>query len=274
MTARRGLFVALACLVALCATAGLSQAARFTVAGATDTVAVALGQTFTVDVVVREASPSFNAFDLDARFDPARLTNNPMSPLSAQRGALMTTACVTGSPFHLFTSAPDSVVCTMVILCNGVSVTGPGTIYRLRFTAGNTDAYTAITFGAGTAFYMGGPVVDTLVRRAIVVRIGTPPVLDADLEPARVPRLDPLAPNPARSPGSLMVSFRLPRAESARLALYDAQGRNVASASREVVDASIQRVLLALPGLAPGRYQLVLRTSSGAVASRPWVILR
>lgn len=273
MTARRGLFVALACLGGLLASSGPSGAARFSVGGATDTVAVALGQTFTVDVVVREASPSFNAFDLDARFDPALLTNTPMSPLSAQRGSLMTSACLTGSPFHLFSSSPDSVVCTMVILCNGVSVTGPGTLYRLQFTAGNTAAYTAITFGAGTAFYMGGPVVDTLVRRPIVVRIGTP-VLDAGAESPRRPRLDPLVPNPARSPGALMVSFRLPQAGDANLALYDAQGRRVASATREVVNTSPQRVLLALPGLAPGRYQLVLRASSGAVVSRPWVILR
>ena len=36
---------------------------------------------------------------------------------------------------HQFTANPDSLVCTRVIPCSDVSVTGPGSIYRVRFTA-------------------------------------------------------------------------------------------------------------------------------------------
>jgi hypothetical protein len=262
-----------AVLLALALLASPAQAVQFVLAGAADTVAVAPGQTFTVDLVLRTASPAFNAFDLDLHFEPGRLTNVPMSPLNSQRGALMTSACFTNSPFHLFTPAPDSVVCTMVILCNGVTVSGPGTLYRLRFTAGTTETWATLTFGPGTTFYNGGPQVDTLVTRPIVVKIGTPPpVLDAG--GPRTPRgsaLDPIAPNPGRGPRLLMAAFQLARADDARLDLLDAQGRRIAGLPRERYRAGAHRAELALPRLTPGRYTLVLRTGEGDTVTRPWV---
>jgi hypothetical protein len=113
----------LAALVAVVAI--VTPAHAFTVAGATDTVFVASGGTFTIDFVVSDPDLPFNAFDLSVHFDPARLTNSPMSPLSLQRGALMVNACTLNQPFHIFTPGPDSVVGTLVILCDGVSVTAP-----------------------------------------------------------------------------------------------------------------------------------------------------
>lgn len=258
----------------LCATP--AHATRFLLAGGADTVAVAPGQTFTVDLVLRTASPAFNAFDVNVHFDPARLTNVPMSPLNAQRGALMTSACFSNSPFHLFTPSTDSLVCTMVILCNGVTVSGPGTLYRVRFTAGTSEVWTALTFGPGSTFYNGGPQVDTLVTRPIVIKIGTPPpVLDAG--GPRTPRgnvLDPVAPNPGRGTRVLMASFALAHADDARVDLLDTQGRRVAGLPRERFEAGAHRSALALPRLAPGRYTLVLRTGAGDVITRPWVVLR
>ena len=253
-----------------------ARAAQLTVAGASDTVAVAPGDTFTLDLVVRGASPPFNGFDLDVRFDPTRLTSTPMSPLTLQRGTLMTSACTSNSPFHMFTNTPDSLVCTLVILCNGVSVTGPGVVYRARFTAAATNAWTTVTFGAGTGFYIGGPAVDSVVRRPIVVKIGNPVVLDAGGAPSRPrePELDPAAPNPGHAPRSLGVSFRLPRSDTVELALLDAQGRRVASSPRAPCPAGAQRAELDLPRLAPGRYTLLLRTGSGELRTRPWVVLR
>lgn len=253
-----------------------ARAAQFTVAGAADTVAVSPGQTFTLDLVVRVAGPAFNAFDLDVLFDPTRLTNSPMSPLSAQRGPLMTSACTSSQPFHIFSATPDSLVCTMVILCNGVTVTGPGTIYRVQFTAFNGNAWTTVTFGAGTTFYNGGPRVDTLVTRPIVVKIGNPPVLDAGGPRSRPmsPELDPVSPNPGRRPGALAVSFRLPRADDAQVTLLDPQGRVVAASPRARHEAGARQVALPLPPLRPGRYTLVLRTGGGEVRTRPWVVLR
>src|SRR5215831_2477443 len=153
------------------AVAGVAPALAFTVAGATDTVAVASGGTFTVDFVVRDPDLPFNAFDLSVHFDPAKLTSFPMSPTSLQRGDLMVNACTLNAPFHVFTPGPDSVVATLVILCDGVAVTGPGTIYSLKFNAASTTAFTALTLGAGTSLYAGGPRVGGVVKRDVVVKI-------------------------------------------------------------------------------------------------------
>src|SRR5262245_22924723 len=107
-----------ACLLAglLVLAAAVAPCRAFTVAGASDTVVVASGGTFTVDLVVRDPDLPFNAFDLSVHFDPARLTNLPMSPTGLQRGPLLVDACSLNAPFHVFTPAPDSVVGTMVIL--------------------------------------------------------------------------------------------------------------------------------------------------------------
>lgn len=251
------------------------HAMTFTLAGSADTVAVAPGGLVTLDLVLRTSSPSFNAFDLDVLYDSDHLTNTPLSPLNAQRGALMTSACFTNSPFHLFTASPDSLVCTLVILCNGVSVTGPGTLYRVRFTAGTADAWTTVSFGPGTTFFMGGPQVDTLVTKPIVIKIGSPAVLDAGApRPPAAPELSAPSPNPGRGSRSLAAEFRLPRADSVELALFDTQGRRVAALPRTAYAAGAQRATLALPRLAPGRYALVLRTASGETRSQPWVVLR
>ena len=264
------------CLAALgTAAVGLEPAHAFTVAGASDTVVVAPGGTFTVDFVVKDPDAPFNAFDLDVHFDPAKLTSYPMSPTTLQRGALMVDACTLNAPFHIFTPGPDSLVGTVVILCSGVSVTGPGTIYSLRFTAAATTAWTQLTLGPGTSFYNGGPRVNGVVKRAVVVKIGSP-VLDAGGQPRlpSMPALDPIAPNPARAGQTLALSFSLPRAESSEVVVMDAQGRRVAGAPRALREAGAQRLEVALPPLAPGRYTITLRTESGVTRSRPWVVLR
>jgi len=265
-----------ACLAALgTAAAGLEPAHAFTVAGASDTVVVAPGGTFTVDFVVKDPDGPFNAFDLDVHFDPAKLTSYPMSPTTLQRGALMVDACTLNAPFHIFTPGPDSLVGTLVILCSGVSVTGPGTIYSLRFTASATNAWTQLTLGPGTSFYNGGPRVNGVAKRAVVVKIGSP-VLDAGGHPRlpSMPVLDPIAPNPARAGHTLALSFSLPRAESSEVVVMDAQGRRVAGAPWALREAGAQRLEVALPPLAPGRYAITLRTESGVTRSRPWVVLR
>src|SRR5262245_21061996 len=88
------------CLLAglVAATTLVAPARAFTVGGATDTVVVASGGTFTIDFVVSNLGQAFNAFDLSVHFDPSRLTNVPMSPLSLQRGALMVSACALNQP--------------------------------------------------------------------------------------------------------------------------------------------------------------------------------
>lgn len=261
-------------LVLLLGAVPAGPARAFTVAGAVDTVAVDPGGTFTVDLVVRDPDLAFNAFDLSVHFDPAWLTLAPMSPVSQQRGALMVNACTLNAPFHVFTPGPDSAVCTLVILCDGVSVTGPGTIYRLRFVAAQAPAWTQLEFGPGTSFFAGGPRVAGVATRGVTVKIGSP-VLDVGGPPgvAAAPELDPVTPNPSPPVRSLAVSFSLPRAGSCDVAVLDPQGRRVAGAPWTRREAGPQRVQLELPRLAPGRYTVALRTA-GAARTRPWVVLR
>lgn len=263
-----------AAFAALIGAAPPARAAHFLVAGVADTVSVAPNSTFTLEFVVREAGPAFNAFDLDVHFDPARLTNVPMAPLTAQRGTLMTSACLTNSPFHLFTGGASAFSSTMVILCSGVSVTGPGQIYRTNFTAGPGSAFTQVTFGPNTAFYLGGPTVDTLLTRPIVIRIGNPLLDVPGGAPAAHAVLERLVPNPARSPRQLAVDLRLPGEDSARWSLVDPQGRAVAEGSLGRLEAGEHRIPLALPRLAPGRYSLIVRMGSGGTLARGWTVLR
>jgi hypothetical protein len=263
--------------VGLLASGGLTgpaQAARMVVGGSADTVAVAPGQAFVLELVARQAGPAFNAFDLDVKFDPARLTNQTLSPLSSQRGTLMTGACVTNSPFHVFSASPDSLMCTLVILCAGVSVTGPGQLYRVGFTAALGDAWTQVSFGPATRFFLGGPQVDTVEMRPIVIKIGDPPVLDA-APPSGAVRLalEPLVPNPARTGSSLRFWFALPRADAVSWALLDAQGRRVAEAPPRAFPAGRHAASLEVTRVPAGRYSLAIRTRGGERASRPWVVL-
>ena len=262
-------------LWAVCGATQVAHAARFVVAGSADTVMVTPGQSFTLEFVVREAGPAFNAFDLDVRFDPARLTNQPLSPLSSQRGTLMTGACLTNSPFHSFVPSPDSLMCTLVILCAGVSVTGPGQLYRTGFVAAMVDAWTEVTLGTATQFYLGGPRVDTLEVRPIVIRIGNPPTLDAGRAPVTGRMmLDPLSPNPRREATALRFSFALPRADAVGWELLDAQGRRVAHVAPQEFGAGRHSASLDVPRVPPGRYSLSLRSRSGERSVRPWIVLR
>jgi hypothetical protein len=266
-----------ACALACLALTGIAvlPARAFTVAGASDTVLVAPGGTFTVDFVVRDPDLPFNAFDLSVHFDPTKLTNVAMSPLTLQRGALMIDACALNAPFHIFSPGPDSVVGTLVILCDGVSVTGPGTIYRLKFNAAPTNAYTSLTLGAGTSFFNGGPTVGGVTKRAVVVKIGDPLVGVGDRPQApATPELAPVSPNPARAGRTLALSIRLPRPESTQVVVLDAQGRRVAGTPWAMRGAGDQRIELALPSLAPGRYNVTLRTASGVMRTQSWVVVR
>jgi hypothetical protein len=191
--------------------------------GLQDTVSVASGGTVTVDLAAQETGFPFNGFDIVLRYDPARLTFAPMAPVSSQFGPLMTSACA--NTFHVFGSAPDSLAITLVLLCNGVSVTGPGAIYRVRFNAAATDAYTTLTFGPSTEFYMGGPEVTPLVTRPIVVKIGNPVPVGVPRQAGEGLVLTAARPNPARS--EALLRFRLPFGAETSLQIHDAQGRRV-----------------------------------------------
>ena len=80
-------------------------------------------------------------------YDPSALTFLPASPLSLQQGCLMTGGCSSacGTTFHVFSAAGDSLRTYDGLLCDQLSLTGPGQVYRLRFQAAATPQVTALS---------------------------------------------------------------------------------------------------------------------------------
>ena len=255
------------------ALAGPGAAAADVFAGfSPSTITVAPGDTFTVEVVLQQAGAELNAFDASVRFDPARLSFVPTSPLSSQRGPLMTNACA--NTFHLFNAAPDSLKITLSLLCNNTFVTGPGVIYRVRFVAGTTTGSTPLTLGAFTEFYRAGLFVRPLFKQSMTVNI----VQGVAVEPAPSGgnRLDlaPPAPNPARGGGAMALEFTLPEADEVSFDLLDLQGRRLAERDGERHPAGRHRLSWRPPVVASGDYFVRLRTGSGRSVVRRWAVLR
>lgn len=147
---RAALVLAVALLAA--GSAGASGRAGIVSADA-DTMRLALiadatnlssGDTVDVDLVVPVAGPAFNAYDAYVAYDPAVLTFLQYPNVQDQQGPLMWDAC--NLTFHLFSVAPDSSHVTIhhSLLCAGVTLTGPGVLYRLRFRAKTVAADTEL----------------------------------------------------------------------------------------------------------------------------------
>ena len=244
------------------------------VSGATDTLTVAPGAVFTVDIVIPQADALFNAFSLGLRFDPTRLAFVAASPnKDVQRGSVMLNAC--SNTFHVFSATPDSLKVELSLLCNQVSVAGPGVIYRVKFQAGLNDAITSITFGPSTRFLLGGAAQTPLVKSPIVLRIGNPllGVEEDGYAKSGVEFLAP-SPNPARSDVPMGLRFALARREQVSFDLLDASGRRIAARAPQAYEAGAAALIWNLGAVAPGRYSVLLRTASGSRRIRAWTVLR
>jgi hypothetical protein len=220
MTARRSrlrralLTAAGLALLAPAARAGVSIALQ----PATQTVAP--GAQFDVFIAVTQSGSAFNAFDAIVGYTPSALTLVQLSPLSLQEGAMMTSAC--GSRFHRFRTGSDRDTITDALLCSGVSVSGPGQIYRLRFQASNTPQTTSVQFLPGVAFFDAGLAVTPVsTSNATVVISG--PVAVVTPAPARLRLL--ASPNPSRS--LTMLRIEADQAGLQELAVSDLMGRIV-----------------------------------------------
>ncbi len=254
MFRRLGLRGAVAGLLALLAAPWAGAAhAGVTVSLGPATQTVAPGAEFDVVVDVTAGS-AFNAFDLLVGYDPAVLTPVPLAPLSAQVGPLVKNACAL--PFHRFHASAGTDTANYSMLCAGVSVNGPGTIYRLRFRAGTTTGATTLRFLAGTQFFDAGVLVPGLVTHDAAVGVGTTVTLGVG-DPAPGIALA-AAPNPAR--GGTRFDFGAPLPARATLRVFDVQGRAV-----RVLEAPAGARTLDWDGrdaagvaLAPGRYAVVL----------------
>jgi hypothetical protein len=137
------------------------------------TQTVTPGSDFDVFLDITQAGSNFNGYDAVVSYDPAALTFLPLAPTSSQQGCLMTGGCsaACGNTFHLFSAAGDSLTVNNVLLCNGVSLTGPGHLYKFRFHASNTVQVTQVTIRRAN-FYNAGLFVTPVVKANCTIGIG------------------------------------------------------------------------------------------------------
>jgi FtsP/CotA-like multicopper oxidase with cupredoxin domain len=170
--------------------------ASVTIALQPATQTVAPGAEFDLSIVVTESGSAFNAFDAIVGYAPAALTLIQLSPVSLQEGTLMTSACA--NRFHQFRPGTDRDTITDVLLCNGVSLSGPGQIYRLRFRAAMTAQTTAVHFLPGVRFYNAGIAVTPVSTSDATIQIGTSVGVEPGIAGPAALRLR-ASPNPSRS---------------------------------------------------------------------------
>jgi hypothetical protein len=186
---------------------------------------VAPGAEFDVTIDVTQAGSAFNGFVAIVGYDTTALTIVPAANVATQQGCLMTGACsaACGNTFHRFTPAGDSLTITDHLLCDQVALTGPGTIYQLRFRASNTDQITWIRLRRAT-FYNAGLYVTPVATTDARVGIGTPLAVGDGPPPAPGLRVR-AEPNPSR--GRLALAVESDRAGELRAEIHDVAGRLV-----------------------------------------------
>jgi len=182
---------------------------------------VAAGGGFDVELDVVAPGSTFNGFDAVLAYDPAVLTFVPASPTTNQAGSYMVGACA-DFPFHRFSSAADTLSISEILLCPGVSLPGPGQLYKLHFVASNNAQVTHITTRSAT-FYDAGLYVNPVFTQddtiGIGVNVGVP-----DSPPPAALRLR-AEPNPCRA--GTNVHVETPAASDLELEVCDVTGRVV-----------------------------------------------
>jgi hypothetical protein len=182
---------------------------------------VAPGSEFDLELWVPEAGHEFNGFRVEVAYDTSALTFVPLSPVSLQIGPLFTGAC--GNLFHRFRPGVGVDTISVVMLCNGVSVSGPGQVYRLRFRASSTIQTTTVRIDS-LMFYDAGVYVFPEAWTNAHIGIGMEPVGVGD--GAAGPGFTrAAAPNPAR--GRVVFTAGGAPAGPESLTVRDVQGRRV-----------------------------------------------
>ena len=198
---------------------------------------IAPGDTFNVELSVPAGMSPFNGYDAILGFDPTLLSLLPEVSASVREGELMVDACPT-SRWNRFTVSPDSTQISIshVLLCGGVSVTGPGVLYRLRFAAKDALAVTSIQFLEGTAFYNAGVYVLPVTTQDGLVRIGQ----STNTPPAAQKLGLRAVPNPFNP--STVFSFHLPRGGTTSLRILGVDGRLIKEMELGWLEAGAQNI--------------------------------
>ena len=246
--------------------AGMAGAQGVHVAIIPATSQVTPGAVFDLDLQITEAGSLVNGFDAAIGYDPAALTLIPLSPTTLQQGTLMTNACA--NTFHRFTPGTNTITIADVLLCAGVSVTGPGQIYRLRFQASNTVQITHVTFQPGLQFYNAGLFVNPAFSSDAVVGIGTSVGVDPPA-PARVGLR--VSPNPA--PGRTAFVIEVDRAGPLRMSVVDVRGRLVRRFEDSLATPGTRTLLwdgrdMAGRPVSAGVYLVTLEAGGRSISSR------
>lgn len=236
---------------------------------------VAPGAEFDVTIDVTQAGSAFNGFVAIVGYDTTALTIVPAASVATQQGCLMTGACsaACGNTFHRFTPAGDSLTITAHLLCDQVALTGPGTIYKLRFRASNTNQVTWIRLRRAT-FYNAGLYVTPVATTDARVGIGIPLAVGDGPPPAAGLRVR-AEPNPAR--GRLALAVESDRAGELRAEIHDVAGRLVRRLDAGWREAGLARLPwdgtdLAGVRVRPGIY-LVSARIGGRVANARFAIV-
>jgi hypothetical protein len=199
----------------------------------TPTQQVAPGATFDVYLDVTEAGSPFNAFDAYIGYDPAALT---YVVGSNEEGPYMLDAC--GNTFHVFKAGAGMLTINDALLCGGVSLTGPGRIYHLRFQASMTPQVTTVEFLPGLQFYNAGLYVNPANSTNARIGIG----MSVGVEPAGPPTRLSLVAAPNPSPGMLMFKVESNRAGPETLSVFDMQGRTVRRLANRTTGPGVQTI--------------------------------
>ena len=206
----------------LCCTAP-AHATGVRVAVSPETLTVAPGDTFTVQLRVPVAGDPFNGYDAVLSFDPGALKFISQAQ-ALQEGPLLTDSCPGHSTYYMFAAAADSLNFTDVLLgATCVLPTGPGTLLNLRFVALGPPAVTHIRIRSAI-FYNDGARVTPLIPSDAIIAVGVTLAVPPAPAPHSTPRLR-ATPNPSH--GACWLRPEFVPAGVASITILDAAGRIV-----------------------------------------------
>jgi hypothetical protein len=198
--------------------------------------AVDPGEIFSVSVEVPIAGDGFNGYDAVLNFDATKLEVILPSPPSSGEGPLFTESC--GLRFLDLSQDGQTmrVRVSHVVLCAGLSLTGPGTTYTLQFRAREVQGLAVIELIAETQAYDAGYLVPTERGTPLSIQIGD---VTAAPPPARETSLRAI-PNPFNP--STELHFDLESTDAVTLAVFDLAGRHVRTLLSGQLPAGAHRV--------------------------------
>ncbi|MFN8588491.1 MAG: FlgD immunoglobulin-like domain containing protein [Candidatus Eisenbacteria bacterium] len=164
------LFATTPFLLALALTMPATASGAVRVALSPDTLAVTPGATFSLAIEVPVPGSAFNGYDAVVEYDRTRLTYLPTSPYTLQEGVSMRSAC--GNTFFVVSAAGDSIAVSHVLLCAGVTLTGPSQLCVLRFRASNAAVGATWVKLRRVQFYSEGLFVNPAVSSDALVHWG------------------------------------------------------------------------------------------------------